>query len=1157
MSNPHTPSSSRTRAPQASNVPDIFNFERHSEDGRHTPSTITTQKSLQANDRLSSPHQSNTYLNSTSSPRASNEADTSSGEIVQEGLSLPVGDRAYGNQRLRRTRTNSLIGLSSAHQKTPSRSFFHRSFHGPHGKLSSLYSISSALSSCFADQAQYSSQAVRDETAELASIAATGFASSVPRHNSPGPPTLSTMLDVPVDGAHRSTTESRPESDAIEEESEPPSPDEMQASPAPRLAPSALTNMMHRPPPSSTEHLESDQSNDDTLLENPTDSRIPPLKGVNSTSSSEMAPLLKKPLRTAHDYGSVGDLERQTKYDPKRENSLTTTYKHVKERSRAIIQIAAHPKSWNSKAVWHKGIVFPATLLPSVFLGLLLNILDALSYGMILFPLGQPVFANLGADGISMFYVSTIVSQLVFSCGGSIFKGGIGSEMIEVVPFFHKMAFTILHHVGEDKPESVLATTILSFALSSILTGLIFFIMGACRIGELIGFFPRHILIGCIGGVGFFLVATGVEVSARLEGNLEYSFETLRKLFHSDTVPLWIIPLVLAVVLRFVKRRVKSNFLVGGYFIIVAVIFYLVKVARGLGIERLREKGWVFDAPAAENPWYHFYTLYSFGAVNWAALLQTIPAMFALTFFGVLHVPINVPALGISTGEDNLNVDRELRAHGLSNALSGLLGSIQNYLVYTNSLLFIDSGGSHRLAGTMLAAATFGVLIIGPVIIGYIPIMVVGALIFLLGIDLLEEAVVDTWGKVHRLEYLTIIVIVVTMGLYDFVVGILVGIVLACLNYVVQTSRKPAIKATYSGQIASSTVRRHPMQANFLYEAGQQTHVFKLAGFLFFGTIVSVENHIRALLDDEAFKQRPIQFLVIDFANINGIDFSAAEAFTRINRILMTRHVRLVMSGLEIDGEIGKSFRNVGLFDDEEVEIFESLNEALEFCENELLKAFYRRQELLNQRHASHIAATKHLDVPQPRPDIASSFPTETMFSSPRHNHLQHVASRTLTESSNKSQPRWSNYQQPLPLLLQLFETLSDNSEDFWWPITNYFKDESYSSGATLYHRGDTADAFLLLEEGILRADYDLPQGRYSELIVAGRPCGELPFFSRTERTANVTAEKDSKVWMLNEERWKDLRNDYPEIAFELLEMVVKLNKERMDAITRYILTSG
>ena len=80
--------------------------------------------------------------------------------------------------------------------------------------------------------------------------------------------------------------------------------------------------------------------------------------------------------------------------------------------------------------------------------------------------------------------------------------------------------------------------------------------------------------------------------------------------------------------------------------------------------------------------------LQDFRAVNWEALLKTIPAMFALTFFGVLHVPINVPALAFSTGEDHIDVDRELVAHGVSNALSGLLGSIQVYLLVQRSVFY-------------------------------------------------------------------------------------------------------------------------------------------------------------------------------------------------------------------------------------------------------------------------------------------------------------------------------------------------------------------------------------------------------------------------------------------------------------------------------------
>lgn len=44
----------------------------------------------------------------------------------------------------------------------------------------------------------------------------------------------------------------------------------------------------------------------------------------------------------------------------------------------------------------------------------------------------------------------------------------------------------------------------------------------------------------------------------------------------------------------------------------------------------------------------------------------------------MLHVPINVPALGVSTNKDDVNVNRELVAHGISNAVSGLFGTVQS-----------------------------------------------------------------------------------------------------------------------------------------------------------------------------------------------------------------------------------------------------------------------------------------------------------------------------------------------------------------------------------------------------------------------------------------------------------------------------------------------
>jgi SulP family sulfate permease len=50
-----------------------------------------------------------------------------------------------------------------------------------------------------------------------------------------------------------------------------------------------------------------------------------------------------------------------------------------------IAQTVLNPKRWNRKAILQTAVVEPVGYLPAVILGLLLNILDALSYGMSIF----------------------------------------------------------------------------------------------------------------------------------------------------------------------------------------------------------------------------------------------------------------------------------------------------------------------------------------------------------------------------------------------------------------------------------------------------------------------------------------------------------------------------------------------------------------------------------------------------------------------------------------------------------------------------------------------------------------------------------------------------------------------------------------------------
>lgn len=528
--------------------------------------------------------------------------------------------------------------------------------------------------------------------------------------------------------------------------------------------------------------------------------------------------------------------------------------------------------------------------------------------------------------------------------------------------------------------------------------------------------------------------------------------------------------------------------------------------------------------------------------------------MMALTFFGILHVPINVPALALNTGEDNADLDKELKLHGYSNILSGCVGSIQNYLVYANTVFFVRSGGDKRLAGYILAATTFGVMMIGPSLIGFIPVMMVGTLIFDLGFELLLEAVWLPRKKLKLAEFLTVIVIVLVMGMHDFVVGIGVGILLAFVSLIIQTSRVSAVRGSYDGGIVSSTVRRNPSQHHYLNQVGQQIFIMKLTGYLFFGTIVSVEEKIRGLLDDHAFAKKPIKFLILDLWHVTGLDYSAGEAFNTISRLLDKKGVFFVLSGVDAESQLGRNLRAVGLDNDQiEVNMLPNLNSALESCENELLKTLYARQEELN---STKRVATASLDVPTAA--NTSSFSSfDPPFNSPRQTHLVEAAREALTSVDIPHPSKWQSFNEPLRLMLQIFQGLSGKNEDFWFQATSYFKRREYAAGTVLFRRGEQADGFYLVERGIVRAEYDLPQGWLCESIVAGTTCGELPFFSETKRTATALVERDCVVWQMDCEAWKKLQNDEPEIAREFLRLSLKLTSERMSSITSYILTTA
>jgi SulP family sulfate permease len=232
--------------------------------------------------------------------------------------------------------------------------------------------------------------------------------------------------------------------------------------------------------------------------------------------------------------------------------------------------------------------------------------------------------------------------------------------------------------------------------------------------------------------------------------------------------------------------------------------------------------------------------------------------------------------------------------------------------------------------------------------------MVVGSLIFYLGAELLKESIYDTFTQgIHYLEYATIILIVAAMGLVGFTEGIILGIILSNIFFVVMYAKRPVIRSLYSGSQLRSTVHRLYRQQKFLDKVGHQISVIKLQGFIFFGTVNQLNE------STELFIKGPsqIRFLILDFSLISGIDYSAMEAFQTIARKLIANATHMIFCGL---GPEAKKVVSSELFDEAEnlaeiqlTHMFDNLNQALEWSENTLLSSYYQRVDRSKSKYGA------------------------------------------------------------------------------------------------------------------------------------------------------------------------------------------------------------
>ncbi len=458
--------------------------------------------------------------------------------------------------------------------------------------------------------------------------------------------------------------------------------------------------------------------------------------------------------------------------------------------------------------------------------------------------------------------------------------------------------------------------------------------------------------------------------------------------------------------------------------------------------------------------------------------------------------------------------------------------------------------------------------------------MIVGALIFVLGIDLAKEALYDTVGRVNGWEYLTIWVIVIVMTYWDFVIGILAGIIIACCFFVVQTSRRKTVRAIFDGSVARSTVRRHMIQRHFLDEVGTQTQIIKLQGFLFFGTINSVEDLIRRALDIAAWNQNPIRFLYCRlYARQWGGLFGrrgvpahqpAAHGKGRSPRLLRPQPgqrrrggvaERRSMGGPERESRgIRQPQRGFGV-DRERVP---ARHVRVEPHGGESVRSGIHggRGRTDGSRSKAEACIRARSLLRELAPAAPSARGGQDGGSERAHDaHLGDECVRRQGRAGGAQTTRKPRATLPaahdhLPRLPRADDT--SRSGRIVLPLPRpYFTLIRKNRGDLLWSRGEPADAVYLIESGIIKARYDFPQEQYeiNEAMLAGTIAGELTFLSRKERNTTAYADTDVKLWMLDQAGLERMEREVKGEYRRFVEMLLRVAGDEQESLMSYLVS--
>jgi SulP family sulfate permease len=576
---------------------------------------------------------------------------------------------------------------------------------------------------------------------------------------------------------------------------------------------------------------------------------------------------------------------------------------------------------------WNAGDRISAPVLPLLTAGVLIGISEAIfaiSIGSLIF--SGKLAPNL-AQGIGIALVTAMVTLISISLFSSI-PGVIGSLQDSPSVILALIAAALVRFSSNLAVEKELNTVLVIIPFSALLTGALFLGLGFLKLGGLVRFFPFPVVGGFLAGTGWLLVRGSFGAMT----DYQLTLQNIDVLVQPDQLFLWVPGLIFALMLFAGMKRYRHYLAMPVILLSAVFVFYLGLIAAGISIEQAIRQGLLLGRLQEEVIWQPF-SLKNLLAADWTAILGQSGNISIILILSLLSLLLNTSALEL-TIEKDIDFDRELRAAGAANILSGLSGGMVGYQTLSTSILSYRIGARSRVVGLLAGLFCGLMLFAGSRWLTLFPKAILGGLLLYLGLEFLDEWAVRGRTKLLPLDYFVVIGILVVIAATDFLIGVAVGLGATVILFVINYSQIKIVRHTLSGADLKSNVERSDFQRRKLKELGVHIHILELQGFIFFRTANSLFAQIKARLSDP--RQAKASYILLDFCRVSGLDSSAVFSFIKCRQIAHAHKTTLILTNLP--DRIFRQLEVGGLFKDTpEICMFPDLDRGLEWCEEQLL----------------------------------------------------------------------------------------------------------------------------------------------------------------------------------------------------------------------------